>query len=161
MDADTFLVPSVLWMQVGRKDGIFDYETSKEYDVQMKQFSQVGIKEIVAPFRVEYAAPGAGEEDGRLGAVAKHLKNKYGMKLRVIERMLPHDQIVRGGPGRDEQVDQIKRLIAEMGRAGVEILCYNWMPSDGKYSFFIPCFIHSCVSYCFKRLQIGREHRLR
>ena len=40
---------------------------------------------------------------------------------------MPHDKIVHDLPGRDEQVENIKRLIRNMGKCGVKVLCYNWM----------------------------------
>ena len=43
---------------------------------------------------------------------------------------MPHDKIVHGLPGRDEQLENIKTLIRNMGKVGVRTLCYNWMPSD-------------------------------
>ena len=33
-------------------------------------------------------------------------------------------------PGRDKQIEDIKSLIRNMGKLGVEVLCYNWMPAD-------------------------------
>lgn len=53
-----------------------------------------------------------------------------GLKVDVIERFVPHDKIVHGLPGREEQVANIKQLIRNMGECGIKVLCYNWMPSD-------------------------------
>ena len=53
-----------------------------------------------------------------------------GLNVDVIERFVPHDKIVHGLPGRDEQLTQIKALIRNMGLCGIKTLCYNWMPSD-------------------------------
>jgi len=48
----------------------------------------------------------------------------------VIERLLPHDKLVHNKPGRDEQLEDIKTLVRNMGIAKVKTLCYNWMPKD-------------------------------
>ena len=83
--------------------------------------AQVGVEEIVAVY------PGPGREPllKVKGEVEKH-----GMRLTHIERKLPHDQIVHGLSGRDEQVKMIKHLLRDMAEAGLEVLCYNWMPSE-------------------------------
>lgn len=91
------------------------------HDRHLRLAAQAGAEEVVAPY------PGL-EPDALLrlrDQVAAH-----GMRLGVIERGLPHDQIVHAGPRRDEQIAGVRRLIENMGRAGVRILCYNWMPDD-------------------------------
>ena len=50
------------------------------------------------------------------------------LNLSVIERFVPHHKIVHHLPGWEREVEDIKQLIAAMGQAGVEVLCYNWMP---------------------------------
>lgn len=84
---------------------------------------QSGAESIVAPFDEGYLSPeGLGKAVSRV--------ESFGLRISVIERFLPHDKIVHGLPGRGEQVAQIKKLIECMGTAGIEVLCYNWMPSD-------------------------------
>ena len=48
------------------------------------------------------------------------------MRLTVIERLVPHDKIVHNKPGRDEQIENFKTLLRNMGKAGMSTLCYNW-----------------------------------
>jgi mannonate dehydratase len=83
--------------------------------------AQVGVEEIVAVY------PGAGLEP--LLKVKRKVE-KHGMRLTHIERKLPHEQIVHGLPGRNGQVEMIKNLIRDMAEGGLEVLCYNWMPSE-------------------------------
>ena len=83
--------------------------------------AQVGVEEIVAVY------PGAGQDPLRQ---VKREVEKHGMRLTHIERKLPHDRIVHGLSGRDEQVEMIKNLLRDMAEAGLEVLCYNWMPSE-------------------------------
>lgn len=54
----------------------------------------------------------------------------YGMKISIVEGYIPHDDIVHGRPGRDEQIAGFKKLLQNMSQAGIPICCYNWMPSD-------------------------------
>jgi len=46
----------------------------------------------------------------------------------VIERFLPISDVVHNTSKRDSQLDSIRSLIRNMGKAGVKVLCYNWMP---------------------------------
>jgi mannonate dehydratase len=83
--------------------------------------AQVGVEEIVAVY------PGPGQDPLRK---VKREVERYGMRLTHIERKLPHDQIVHGLAGRDNQVAMIKGLLRDMAEVGLEVLCYNWMPSE-------------------------------
>ena len=40
-----------------------------------------------------------------------------------------YDKIMLGLPGRDEQIENMAMTIRNMGRAGIEILGYHWMPN--------------------------------
>ncbi len=83
--------------------------------------AQVGVEEIVAVY------PGPGLEN--LLKVKRKVE-AHGMRLTHIERKLPHEQIVHGLPGRNGQVEMIKNLLRDMAEGGLEVLCYNWMPSE-------------------------------
>ena len=54
----------------------------------------------------------------------------FGLRLSVVEGYLPIDQIVLGTPGRDEQIAEISRLIINMGKLNIGVLCYNFMLAD-------------------------------
>ena len=83
--------------------------------------SQIGVTDIVMPY------PGLD-----LNALLTQCQriSEFGLKVSVIERHVPHDKIVHARPGRDEQIEDIKTLIQNMGKAGIETLCYNWMPDE-------------------------------
>ena len=95
--------------------------TDPPSDHHLKLAAQVGVTDIVAT----YPGPKLDDLLRLRDRIASHE-----LKLSVIERLIPHDQIVHGGPGRDEQIANFKDLIGHMGKAGVEVLCYNWMPDD-------------------------------
>ncbi|MFD6420305.1 mannonate dehydratase [Streptomyces sp. NPDC060194] len=40
--------------------------------------------------------------------------------------------IILGGPRRDQHLDELRRLVGDMGRAGIGVFGYNWMP-DGVW----------------------------
>ena len=83
--------------------------------------AQVGVTDIVLRY------PGTNIE--RI-IEAKNQINALGMNLSIVEGYIPHDAIVHGKPNRDDQIKEFQTLIRNMGKTGVSICCYNWMPSD-------------------------------
>jgi mannonate dehydratase len=58
------------------------------------------------------------------------LKEDYrasGFELIVIEARPPLNLAKRGLPGRDQEIDTVCRLIANMGKLQVPVWCYEWM----------------------------------
>jgi len=90
-------------------------------DHNLRLARQVGVTDVVATY------PGTNLDE--LLRLRDRIAS-FDLKLSVIERLLPHDQLVHNRSGRDEQLDAIKNLIHNMGHAGVAVLCYNWMPAD-------------------------------
>lgn len=61
-------------------------------------------------------------------ASLKQEVSEHGLKLEALENISPafwHD-ILLNGPKRDEQIEDVKQLIRNMGRAGIPILGYNF-----------------------------------
>ena len=56
---------------------------------------------------------------------------QWGLKLSAIENVPPsfYDQVMLGGPRRDEQIDNMIYTVRNIARAGIPIFGYNWMPS--------------------------------
>ena len=54
-----------------------------------------------------------------------------GLRLEAIENVPTHfyDKAMLGLPGRDEQIENYQAVIEHMGRAGIPILGYHWMPN--------------------------------
>ena len=95
-------------------------------EVNLRTAKQLGVDDIVfngVPQEpIEY--PSLRDEVERL--------KRLGLKLTVVEGALPIDKIVLGEEGRDEQIAHFQRVIEAMGRLGVEVLCYNFMPQVGN-----------------------------
>lgn len=54
--------------------------------------------------------------------------NNAGMALKVIESVNIHDDIKLGLPTRDIYIDNYKKTIRNLAEAGIEVICYNFMP---------------------------------
>lgn len=50
-----------------------------------------------------------------------------GINLAVIESMPPSNEIKLGTAGRDAEIETFQQFIVNMGRAGIPVLCYNFM----------------------------------
>jgi mannonate dehydratase len=51
-----------------------------------------------------------------------------GLRLAVVESIPVHEDIKLGAPGRDRLIERYCRSIRNVGEAGVEVVCYNFMP---------------------------------
>lgn len=90
-------------------------------ETNLQLAAQVGVTEIVVPY------PGL---NSRTLLEQRRQIQSFGMRLAVIERKLPHLQIVHGLEGRDDQVENIRSLLRNMAEADMDVLCYNWMPDE-------------------------------
>ena len=50
----------------------------------------------------------------------------HGFSLDVVEDRPPMEQTVLGEPGRDEEIETVKRLLRNMGRLGIDTYCWVW-----------------------------------
>lgn len=86
---------------------------------------------------VDYAVGGLPYDDPLNGDDAPwdfmpllRMKQRYenaGFKLAVIEARPPYNNVKRGLPGRDEEIQGICTLIENMGRLQIPVWCYEWM----------------------------------
>lgn len=83
--------------------------------------AQVGVSDIVLTY------PGPGLQPL---LEARRMVESFGLRLSHVERKIPHLKFVHNLPGRDAQIENFKTLIRNMGEAGLEVLCYNWMPDE-------------------------------
>lgn len=79
---------------------------------------QIGVTDVVVRY------PGSRVEDlEKLVAEA----GQSDMKVSVVEGYLPIDRIQLAQDGREEQLEELVRLVRSMAACGVGVLCYNWM----------------------------------
>ena len=60
-----------------------------------------------------------------------HLKSTVeaaGLKLEVIESVNVHDDIKLGVPSRDRYIENYRETLRRLGRVGIKVVCYNFMP---------------------------------
>ncbi len=93
--------------------------------------SQCGVEHAVAGIDLR-PRPNAGP-DAQPWSEASLLRAKQayeyaGFKLAVIESRPPLNAAKLGLDGRDEQIDVACELIRNMGRLGIPVWCYEWMP---------------------------------
>ena len=58
----------------------------------------------------------------------KSLIASHGMRWSVVESLPVSESIKYGGPDRDELIEKYKVSLANLGKAGVRTVCYNFMP---------------------------------
>jgi mannonate dehydratase len=61
-------------------------------------------------------------------AMYKQMIEAEGLNLAVLEDSPPMDAIRLGKPGREEELEQVCTLIRNMGRLGIPVWNYHWMP---------------------------------
>jgi mannonate dehydratase len=89
-------------------------------DRHFRWAAQIGVTDFVARYPMV-------ETLDRMDAL-RDRAGGFGLALSVVEGYLPIDAIVYGRAERDDQIGQVSTLIRNMGRLGVEVLCYNFMP---------------------------------
>jgi mannonate dehydratase len=62
----------------------------------------------------------------------RELVESYGLRLEAIENVPNgfYQDAMLGLPGRDEQIEHVIATIANMGRAGIPVLGFNWLPTS-------------------------------
>lgn len=100
-------------------------------DENLRLAAQIGVDDVVIRY--------PGQDLDELLRLCDRIR-RLGLNVSVVEGYLPMDQIKIAGRGRDDEVDQIGTLIRNMGRSGIEILCYNFMAGSdwSRTSFAIP-----------------------
>lgn len=58
----------------------------------------------------------------------KQYVESYGLKIEAIESVNVHEDIKLGLPSRDKYIENYKETIHNLGKCGIKVLCYNFMP---------------------------------
>lgn len=102
------------WRWFGRKDKI-----------TLSMLRQIGVEGVVTAL---HDVP-----NGEIWKLDKILDLKqyiesFGLRWSVVESLPVCESIKYGGPDRDELIEKYKISLANLGRAGVHTICYNFMP---------------------------------
>ena len=64
-------------------------------------------------------------------AALKQRADEADLRLMALENVPIgfYDKVMLGGPGRDEQIEHMSTTVRNMGRAGIPILGYHWVPN--------------------------------
>ena len=94
---------------------------AKQLGIEDVQFNQLGGGCLPSDRRWEY-------ED--LLALRQQVEG-HGLRLAAIENVPTsfYDKAMLGLPGRDEQIENYQTIIRNMGKAGIPILGYHWVPN--------------------------------
>lgn len=100
-----------------------------------KVMQQVGVSGAVGVLPRHFSdwrgsAPEQPWDYGPLALYKQHVEDA-GFTLGVIEDNPPMDLLRLGRPGREAELENVLTLIRNMGRLGIPVLCYNWMPVLG------------------------------
>ena len=93
---------------------------------------QVGVDDVITELdrTPEGNHDNTGEQPWDYAPLAR-MKERYeaaGMRVAGVEDWPPMDLTRLGRPGRDEEIDLFCRLVENLGKLGIPMLCYNWMP---------------------------------
>lgn len=58
----------------------------------------------------------------------KQQAEEHGFHIDVVESVNIHEDIKLGYPTRDQYIENYKRTIEKLGKVGVKVICYNFMP---------------------------------
>ena len=92
---------------------------------------QCGITHVVGMMDLTKGMDGGPEDKPWSYTSLLALKNAYasaGLEFSVLESRPPMEQIKLGLPGRDAQIETVCDLLRNLGKIGVPVWCYEWMP---------------------------------
>ena len=100
-----------------------------------KMLKQVGVDHAVGTlprYMADWRGPGAETPWSYVPlAIYQEQVAESGLSLAVIEDNPPMDSLRLGIAGREEELEEVCTLIRNMGRLGIGVWCYHWMPVIG------------------------------
>lgn len=84
-----------------------------------------GVEGIV--WSLHHKAPGEMWSQSEIEKVKNQIEEQ-GFHMDVVESVNIHEDIKLGLPTRDEYIENYKETIRELGKVGVKVICYNFMP---------------------------------
>ena len=99
---------------------------SKHDSVTLKQIRQIpGVKGVITT--LYDTMPGEVWEEADIKAMIDEVE-AAGLKVAGIESVNIHDAIKIGSPDREQYIDNYITTLERLGKAGIHMVCYNFMP---------------------------------
>ena len=88
---------------------------------------QLGVRHAICKLHPDLTAAPPPSDFDTLQAAQRHFA-RHGLTLSGLEGdQMDMHRIKQGLPGRDQDIDAYKRMLENMGRLGIRLLCYNFM----------------------------------
>ena len=101
--------------------------------LQWEIASQLGVVEVITKAAPELSGLGEPSDFASLEAVVKRFRER-GLRVVGLEGdEMDMSRIKLGLPGRDDDLERYCRMLENMGRLGIEMICYNFMAGVGWY----------------------------
>ena len=102
-------------------------------DVQWEVAAQLGIRYAVTKAAPELSGLSDPSDYESLKEISYRFRER-GFRLYALEgHEFDMSRIKLGLPGRDEDIERYQRMLRNMGRLGIELLCYNFMAGIGWF----------------------------
>ena len=93
--------------------------------ITLEMLKQIGVEGIVTSLHhIPNGEVWSLEEINKM----KNFIEERGLKWSVVESLPVSESIKYGGKDRDELIEKYKESLANLGKAGVKTICYNFMP---------------------------------
>lgn len=93
--------------------------------ITLEMLREIGVEGIVTSLHHLPAGEVWTEEE--IGKMNDYIKT-HGLRWSVVESLPVSEEIKFAGPRRDELIEKYKESLANLGKAGVKTVCYNFMP---------------------------------
>lgn len=93
--------------------------------ITLDMLRQIGVEGIVTS--LHHIPNGEVWTDEEVARMKSYIEN-HGLRWSVVESLPVSESIKYGGPDRDLLIENYKKSLAALGRAGVKTICYNFMP---------------------------------
>lgn len=85
------------------------------------------LKQLGADYAVHYDMHDLPDDLDQVRGIAGHYA-RFGLPLKVAEAGPAIDRIVMGKEGAAGQIERYKRIVGHLGKTGIEVIAYNFMP---------------------------------
>lgn len=93
--------------------------------ISLGEIRQMGVEGIVTA--LHHISNGEVWECDEIDRVKSEIE-QHGMAWSVVESLPVHEEIKYGGPNRDLLIENYKQSLINLGKFGIDTICYNFMP---------------------------------